>query len=79
MEVTYKLQPVQDESCKVLKEIDSQGSQLDQVVPTIEQFLEGPVIEKTVQELTEKEAQVRQLELSLRILRQHCPNLSDLG
>jgi len=53
MEVTHKLQPVQDKACKVFKEIDSQGSQLDQVVVAIEQCLEGPVIEQTVQELTD--------------------------
>jgi hypothetical protein len=32
MEVMQKLQPVQDEACKVFEEIDGQGSQLDQVV-----------------------------------------------
>jgi hypothetical protein len=32
MEVTQKLQPMQDEACKVFKEIEGQGSQLDQVV-----------------------------------------------
>jgi uncharacterized protein YdcH (DUF465 family) len=60
MEVTQKLQPVQDEACKVFEEIDGQGSQLDQVVATVEQCLEGPVTEKTIQELTEQEAQVKQ-------------------
>jgi hypothetical protein len=45
MEVTKKLQPVQDESYKVFKLIDGQRSQLDQVVGTIEQCLEGPVTE----------------------------------
>jgi hypothetical protein len=44
----------------VFEEIDRQGSQLDQVVAAIEQCLEGPVIEKTVQELAEQEAQARQ-------------------
>jgi hypothetical protein len=56
MEVTHKLQPVQDESCKVFEDIDGQGSQLDQVVAVVEQCLEGPVTEKIVQELTEQEA-----------------------
>ena len=60
MEVTQKLQPVQDEACKVFEEINSQGSQLYQVVATVEQCLEGPVTEKTVQEIVEKEAQTRQ-------------------
>jgi hypothetical protein len=44
----------------MLEEIDGQGSQLDQVVVSIEQHLEGPVIEKTIQELVEKEAQAKQ-------------------
>jgi chromosome segregation ATPase len=51
MEVTQKLQPVQDEACKVFEEIEGQGSQLDQVVATVEQCLEGPVTEKMIQEL----------------------------
>jgi predicted nuclease with TOPRIM domain len=60
MEVMHKLQPVQDEACKVFEEIDGQDSQLDQVVATIEQLLEGSVIEKMIQKLTEKEAQAKQ-------------------
>jgi hypothetical protein len=51
---------VQDEACKFFKEIDHQGSQIDQVVATIEQCLEGPVTELTVQELVEQVAQARQ-------------------
>jgi hypothetical protein len=35
MEVTPKLQLVQDEACKVFEEIEGQGLQLDQVVVTI--------------------------------------------
>jgi hypothetical protein len=57
VEVTQKLQPMKDEACKVFKEIDGQGSQLDQVVTTVEQCLEEPVREKTIQELAKKEAQ----------------------
>jgi hypothetical protein len=60
MEVTQKLQPVQDEACKVFEDIDGQGSKLDQVVAIVEQHLEGPVIEKTIQELVEQEAQEKQ-------------------
>jgi hypothetical protein len=60
MEVTQKLQPVQEEAYKVFKEIDGQGSQLDQVVATVEQCLEGPVTEQTIQELVEQEAQEKQ-------------------
>jgi hypothetical protein len=60
MEVTQRLQPVQDKACMVFEEIEGQGSQLDQVVATVEQHLEGPVTEKVLQELTEQEAQAKQ-------------------
>jgi hypothetical protein len=36
MEVMQKLQTLQDEACKVFKEIDGQGSQLDQVIAAVE-------------------------------------------
>jgi hypothetical protein len=48
MEVTQKLQTVQDEACKVFKEIDGHGSQLDNVVATVEQHLKGPFTEKMI-------------------------------
>jgi hypothetical protein len=60
MEVTQKLQPMQDEACKLFKEIDGQGSQLDQVFVEVEHRLEGPVTEQKIQEITEQEAQARQ-------------------
>jgi hypothetical protein len=53
MEITHKLQPVQDEACKVLEDIDGQGSQLDQVFARVKKCLEGPVTEKMMQELSE--------------------------
>ena len=43
MEVTQRLQPVLDEACTVFEEIEGQGSQLDQVVATMELCLEGPI------------------------------------
>jgi uncharacterized protein with PIN domain len=43
MEVTQKLQLVQDEACKVFEDIDGQGSQLDQVVTLVEQRLKWRV------------------------------------
>jgi hypothetical protein len=48
MEVTQKLQLVKYEDCKVFKEVDGSGSQLDQVVAVVQQRLEGPVIEQTI-------------------------------
>jgi hypothetical protein len=44
----------------VFEEIEGQGSQLDQVVVTAEQGLEGPVTEQMIQELIEQEAQAKQ-------------------
>jgi len=37
MEITQRLQPVQEEACAVFDEIEGQGSQLYQVVATVEQ------------------------------------------
>jgi hypothetical protein len=48
MEVTQKIQLVQDEAYKVFKEIDGQGLQLDQVVASVEQCLEGPITEQMI-------------------------------
>jgi hypothetical protein len=60
MEVAQKLKPVQDEACKVFEEMEGQGSQLDQVVATVEKHLEEPVTKQMVQELVEQEAQAKQ-------------------
>jgi hypothetical protein len=56
MEVTQKLQLIQYEACTLFEEIKGQGAQLEQVVTTVEQILEGPVIETVIQEFVEKEA-----------------------
>jgi hypothetical protein len=37
---------MQDEACMIFEEIEGKGSQLEQVVTTVEQHLEGPVTEK---------------------------------
>jgi hypothetical protein len=50
MEVTQRLQPIQDEACTLFKEIEGQGAQLEQVVTTVEQRLEGPVTKTVIQE-----------------------------
>jgi chromosome segregation ATPase len=60
MEVTQRLQPVQDEACTLFEEIEGQGAQLEQVVTMVEQRLEGPVTEKVIQEFTEQEALAKQ-------------------
>ena len=48
MEVTERLQPVQDEACTLFEEIEGQGAHLEQVVTTVEQCLEGPVSETII-------------------------------
>jgi hypothetical protein len=60
MEVTQRIQPVQDEACMIFEEIEGQGSQLDQLVATVEQCMEGLVTEQVIQEFTEHEALVKQ-------------------
>jgi hypothetical protein len=51
---------VQDEACTLFEEIEGQGSQLEQVVTTVEQHLEGPVTEQVIQEFPEQEALAKQ-------------------
>jgi hypothetical protein len=48
---------VQEEAFTMFEEIEGQGSQLDQVVVTVAQCLEGPVTMQMIQEFTEQEAQ----------------------
>lgn len=48
MEVTQRLQSVQDEACVLFEEVEGQGSQLDQLVATVEHRLEGPVTKQVI-------------------------------
>jgi DNA anti-recombination protein RmuC len=54
MEVTQRLHSVQDEACTLFEEIEGQGAQLEQVVTSVEQCLEGLVTEKFIQEFTRR-------------------------
>jgi hypothetical protein len=47
---------VQEKACQLFTEVESQGAELEQIVLTIEQCLEGPVNDAVIQEFTEKEA-----------------------
>jgi hypothetical protein len=60
MEVTQWLQPVQDKACQLFTEVESRGAELEQVVTTAEQCLEGPVNDAVIQEFTEQEAIAKQ-------------------
>jgi hypothetical protein len=84
MEVTQRLQPIQDEACQLFAEIEGRGEELEQVVTAAEQHLEGPVNEAVIQEFVEQEAMAqqhrsKQLEPSSRILKQSYPDQSDSG
>jgi hypothetical protein len=60
MEVTQQLQPLKDMACQLFLEIESQGTDLEQVVNTTEQHLEGPVSNALIQEFVEQEVVVKQ-------------------
>jgi hypothetical protein len=53
MEVTQRLQPIQDEACQLFTEIEGRGEELEKVVTAAEQHLEGPVNEVVIQEFIE--------------------------
>jgi uncharacterized protein YggU (UPF0235/DUF167 family) len=60
MEVTQRLQPVQDKAYQLFTEIERRGADLEQVVTAAEQRLEGPVNEAVIQEFAEQEAMAQQ-------------------
>jgi hypothetical protein len=60
IEVTQRLQPVQDASCQLFEEIEGQGAELEQVGTTVEQCLEGPMNKAVLQEFPEQEALAQQ-------------------
>jgi hypothetical protein len=51
---------VQDEPCTLFEEIEGQGSQLEQMVMTVEHHLEGPVTKQVIQEFSKKESLAKQ-------------------
>jgi hypothetical protein len=55
MEVTQQLQPLQDKACQLFIEIENQGTELEQVVNSAKQHLEGPVNVALIQEFIEQE------------------------
>jgi hypothetical protein len=60
MEVTQRLQPIQDEAFQLFEDIEGWGIELEQVVTTIKQILEGLFNEVVTQEFTEQEALAQQ-------------------
>jgi uncharacterized protein YggU (UPF0235/DUF167 family) len=55
MEVTQRLQPVQDKGYQFFTEVEGQGTEIEKVVTTAEQCLEGPINDEVIQEFLEQE------------------------
>jgi hypothetical protein len=60
MEVTQRLQPVQDKAYQLFTEVEGRGAELEQVVNAAEQCLEGPVNDAVIQEFVEQEVIAQQ-------------------
>ena len=60
MEVTQRLQPIQDEAFQLFLEIEGQEAKLEQVITEAEQHLEGPVNEVVIQEFIEQDFMAQQ-------------------
>jgi hypothetical protein len=56
MEVTQKIQPVQDVASLLFEDIEGRVAELEQEVTAFEQILEGPVTKAVIQEFVKKEA-----------------------
>jgi hypothetical protein len=60
MEVTQKLQPIQDEAYQLFREVEGRGEELEQVVTAVEQCLEGAVNNAITQDFAEHEVVAQQ-------------------
>ena len=43
MEVSQRIQPVQEKACQLFTEVESHAANLEHVVITVEQCMEGPL------------------------------------
>jgi hypothetical protein len=55
MEVTQRIQPIQEKAYQLFIEVEGQGAEIDQFVTTTEQRLEGPINDVFIQEFIEQE------------------------
>ena len=55
MEVTKRLQPVQEKAYQLFTKVEGRGEELEKVVNAVEQRLEGPVNDAVIQEFFEQE------------------------
>jgi hypothetical protein len=53
MEVTQRLQPIQDKSYQLFTKVEGRGAELEQVVTVVEQRLEGLMNDALIQEFVE--------------------------
>jgi len=60
MEVTQRLQTVQDKAYQLFTKVEGRGEELEQVVTTAEQCLERPINDAIIQEFVEQEAMEQQ-------------------
>ena len=60
MEVTQRLQPIQDKDYQLFIEIEGRGVELEQVLTATEQRLGGPINEEFIQDFVEQEAMSQQ-------------------
>jgi hypothetical protein len=60
MEVTRMLQRIQDKAYQLFGEIKGRGEELEQVVTSVEQRLEGPVNEAVIQDFIEQGSMAQQ-------------------
>jgi hypothetical protein len=60
MEITQKIQPVQDKAYQLCTEVEGQGAELEQVATTAEQRLEAPINDVVIQEIAEQEVVTHQ-------------------
>jgi hypothetical protein len=58
MEVTQRLQPIQDKYFQLFEEIEGRRTELENIVVVVEQRLEGPINETVIQKFLEQEALV---------------------
>jgi hypothetical protein len=55
MEVSQRLQPVKEKACQLFTKVESQGAELEQVIITTKQHLEGLVNDAVIQDFIEQE------------------------
>jgi len=60
MEVTQQLQHVQDKACHPFTKMESQGIEMEQVVNSAQQRVEGPVKNTLIQDFVEQEVVAHQ-------------------